>query len=176
MDIDQVLYYSIHSLAGRSPLLDFSIVFCAVYLPIIITLCAVFFVGMLSIPSREKMYILIEAVVAALVSRYVVTALIRLFMHRLRPFTVPGSHSLFITSGSAFPSGHASVLFAVGTVLYMVHKKAGAWFFVASTIVCVARVAAGVHYPLDVIAGACVGIVSGYFVFRLSTYIVEHYR
>ncbi len=176
MDIDQVLYYSIHSLAGRSSLLDFIIVFCAVYLPIVMILGTLFFVRVLPLLSREKIYILIEGVVAAGVSRYLVTALIRMFMHRLRPFTVPGSHSLFITSGTAFPSGHASVLFAVGMVLYMTHKKAGSWFFVASTIVCIARVAAGVHYPLDVIAGACVGIVSGYFVFRLSTYIVERYR
>ena len=48
----------------------------------------------------------------------------------------------------------------MGTFLHSFNRRAGTIFFGFSSIVCLARVAAGVHYPLDIIVGALVGIAT----------------
>ena len=63
--------------------------------------------------------------------------------------------------------------FAFSTAIYMYNKTWGAWFFVASTIVCLARVASGVHYPSDILGGAVLGAASGWLVMRFGMPLAE---
>jgi undecaprenyl-diphosphatase len=61
----------------------------------------------------------------------------------------------------SFPSGHASTSFAGATVLSVYAPRYWpAWFLLAIAIA-FARVYVGVHYPLDVIAGAVLGAAVG---------------
>jgi membrane-associated phospholipid phosphatase len=61
-----------------------------------------------------------------------------------------------------FPSGHAAVAFAVATALLPVLPRWGrVGAYAVATLVAVARVVHGVHFPLDTIGGACVGVISG---------------
>lgn len=43
----------------------------------------------------------------------------------------------------------------------------GLWFFAASSIICLSRVFCGIHWPLDILAGAIVGIFSGLLIYKL---------
>ena len=102
---------------------------------------------------------------AALIARFVVTGSIRLFKPRLRPF-VDSNINLLIDriNQQSFPSGHASFAFALATVVYLYNKKAGVLFFIGAILVSTSRIFVGVHWPLDILAGAIVGVFSGWVI------------
>jgi undecaprenyl-diphosphatase len=58
----------------------------------------------------------------------------------------------------AFPSGHATTSFACATILARSWPRAAPAFFVLAAAIAFSRVYVGVHWPLDVIAGAVLGV------------------
>jgi len=61
-------------------------------------------------------------------------------------------------STSAFPSGHAATSFAAAVVLALALPALAPAFFVLAGAVSFSRLYVGVHFPLDVIAGAVLGV------------------
>ena len=60
--------------------------------------------------------------------------------------------------GRSFPSGHAALLFALAAVFSIRWPKwRWVWFSIAG-LVALSRVAIGVHWPSDVVAGALIGL------------------
>jgi undecaprenyl-diphosphatase len=64
--------------------------------------------------------------------------------------TLPTSHS--------FPSGHAATSFACAIVLGAVAPRYRLPFLVLAAAVAYSRLYNGVHYPLDVLGGAVLGV------------------
>ncbi|HQT83060.1 MAG TPA: phosphatase PAP2 family protein, partial [Candidatus Paceibacterota bacterium] len=158
MALDTQLFYALNSLAGHSPVLDWLIVFCASYLAYIVGILFFVTVYFSSYPVRKKWEIFWVTSIASVVSRFGVAEVIRFFYHRVRPFNaLPNVHNLFTDSAWSFPSGHATFFFAMATALYFYNKTWGTWFFIAAAVITIGRVAAGVHYPLDIIGGAVIG-------------------
>jgi undecaprenyl-diphosphatase len=62
----------------------------------------------------------------------------------------------------SFPSGHAAGSFAFAAFVFAVHRRAGLAFAGLAILVALSRVALGVHYPSDVVAGAFLGGVFGW--------------
>jgi undecaprenyl-diphosphatase len=58
----------------------------------------------------------------------------------------------------ALPSGHASTSFACAAVLAWSTPLAAVPLFVLAALVAFSRVYVGVHYPLDAVAGAALGL------------------
>jgi undecaprenyl-diphosphatase len=89
---------------------------------------------------------------------------------RPRPYVAhPGTHLFIAPSGDpSFPSDHATAAFAIAVALLLRHRKAG-WIALAMAVVLsVARVAVGIHYPGDVLAGAAVGTVAALMLWHSS--------
>jgi len=59
----------------------------------------------------------------------------------------------------AFPSGHAATSFAGATVLSFAFPKLAPYLYVLAAAVAFSRVYVGVHYPLDIVGGALLGVV-----------------
>ena len=63
---------------------------------------------------------------------------------------VPHDHS--------FPSGHAATSFACATTLALAFPRLAVPLYVLAAAIAYSRVYVGVHYPLDVLGGAVLGI------------------
>jgi undecaprenyl-diphosphatase len=59
----------------------------------------------------------------------------------------------------SFPSGHATVSFACATTLALAVPRLTWPLFTLAALISFSRVYVGVHYPLDVLAGAALGVV-----------------
>lgn len=162
MNLDILIFQQINGLAGRFVCLDFLGVFFAEYL--------VYILGGLTVwLFRKNLRRIFWAFLAAVLARFVVAELIRLFWFRPRPFIENHVNLLVkMADKSSFPSGHASICFALSFVVYHYNKKAGIFFFVASFLVSIARVFVGVHWPADILGGAAVGIFCGWLMVKIS--------
>ncbi len=79
---------------------------------------------------------------------------------RPRPFEeLPAAEPLLrATVGESLPSGHASTSFAGALVLAYLVRRAIPALFVLAALIAFSRVYLGVHYPLDIVAGAVLGL------------------
>ncbi|MCL1973546.1 MAG: phosphatase PAP2 family protein [Bacteroidetes bacterium] len=97
---------------------------------------------------------------------------------RLRPNyepTLEGMVHLLERQGGlyGFVSSHAANLFGLATLsTFIVRKK---WLtlplFTLVSLIGYSRVYVGKHYPLDVLCGALLGILIGWFIYKLYTYL-----
>jgi undecaprenyl-diphosphatase len=64
----------------------------------------------------------------------------------------------------SFPSGHAASAFAGAFVVSLLLPRARGWLWALAALIAISRVYIGVHYPLDIVAGALVGLGVGVLV------------
>lgn len=72
-----------------------------------------------------------------------------------------------VARDQSFPSGHAAIAFACATVLTSVRPRLGPWLFLLAAAIAWSRIYVGVHYPLDVLGGAVLGLLVGAVVIAL---------
>ena len=115
---------------------------------------------MLAIVWRRP-YVFLLVATTALTTNFV-TSLLKYVVQRDRPPTVvlDPEPLVGVPSTSSFPSGHASTSFACA---YVISRSGAApdrlTLFVLAALIGFSRVYVGVHYPLDVLAGAALGLV-----------------
>jgi undecaprenyl-diphosphatase len=71
---------------------------------------------------------------------------------------VPIARHVQMPRSTSFPSGHAASAFAFATGVATASPEAGIPLYAAASVVAYSRVHTGVHYPLDVVAGAVTGV------------------
>lgn len=162
MSLDSTIVQSLNTVANSTPLLSALTVFTASWLPYLITgVFAWYLLQHKQLIGINKLLPFIWALAAGLIARFLFTSPIRYFFPRDRPFLTLDIHQLITVHASSFPSGHASFLFGFSTIVFAYNKKLGIAAFSASTLVCIARIAAGIHYPSDIVAGMFVGLIAG---------------
>jgi undecaprenyl-diphosphatase len=100
--------------------------------------------------------------------------LLKEYFARVRPCRDLNGVNLLINCGSglSFPSNHAVNNFSAAMVLSHFFKRKVAIFFTIAFLVSISRVFVGVHYVVDISAGAIVGVL----VATLFTTIVSKYK
>ena len=141
-------------------------VLLAQYLPYAMAIGAVVFIIRFQ-GQRARTLLLIEAILAVVLSRGIITELIRFFYHHPRPFAALGFESLIPESGWSFPSGHAAAYFALATILFLFNTEWGILYYGLAFINGLARIYAGVHWPLDIVGGIIVGTASAAIIHAL---------
>jgi undecaprenyl-diphosphatase len=84
---------------------------------------------------------------------------------RPRPYEAhPGETHLFLAPSPdpSFPSDHATGAYAIAFAILLRHRKGGVTALILATLVAVARVALGTHYPTDVLGGAALGALAAF--------------
>ena len=60
----------------------------------------------------------------------------------------------------SFPSGHSAAAMAVAAMYALTFPSLGIWLLPIAVLVGYSRVALGVHYPLDVVAGQAIALLT----------------
>jgi len=163
--MDASLFNLINQFALKWFWLDVLGIYFAEYFEYILLFSLLLF---LVVRFRKYFKMIIEAIISAILARFVIVGLIRWLWQKPRPFVENNVNLLLTHDAPAFPSGHAAFFFALSTIVYLYNKKIGLLFFIFSFLICLARVFTGIHWPVDILAGAIVGVLSGYLIHKIS--------
>jgi len=111
--------------------------------------------------KKEKRLAMI--LTAGIIAGAVVTYPIKFLIDRQRPYEQLDSARLLtpFENDPSFPSGHTEMSFLAATIVSQFHPGYSKYLYAFSLIVALSRIYVGVHFPIDVIGGAIVGIVIG---------------
>ncbi len=129
-----------------------------------------FVLGAILLWKEEKKdpTLLAPLLMAGSVSWAVVEVVLKPLVGRLRPIAQFGAIVVGGDNGGfSFPSGHATIAFAMAVVLSTKEPKWKWVFYVLAILISFSRIYLGKHYPLDVIGGGLIGWSIG--VITLST-------
>lgn len=122
--------------------------------------------------KTKGIYWVIFVLLNAGLSDYLSSSIIKENIWRLRPCRDPAlaDHVRVLASycprSSSFTSSHAVNHFAAAAFIFSTFRRgiSNRWIFIFlwAAIICYAQVYVGVHYPLDVTAGAVVGVIIGF--------------
>jgi len=171
LQLDRKLFYSInHTLSNQffdaiMPHLRAPLFWAPVYIFILIFCVARY--------KKQGAIIILLLIATFAFADFGSASLIKPFVHRLRPCNDPALAQTIVHvkgvdcgTGYSFPSAHASNHFAISVFLICVFYKRwrGIWFWALlwAGLVCFAQVYVGVHYPIDILAGAIYGTLIGW--------------
>ncbi|MFH1457192.1 MAG: phosphatase PAP2 family protein [Patescibacteria group bacterium] len=185
LHLDNQIFDFIHLLSGRFLVLDWFGIFCAKYLMFV--MIAVFIIWWLELkrtrPSEnwpvlgKRKWLDLFAVVLSVIVGIILNYIISFIHFRVRPFILHDVALLigFPLSTKSFPSDHSAFAFALALSFWFYNKRLGYIFLVLACFVGLGRIFVGVHYPIDVVVGAVVGILSALIIrwVFLKTFLKE---
>lgn len=171
--MDTLIFKFINGFAAKWWPLDWLGILLANYLPFVLVGLALYF--LFKEKSRQRrIYLFSLASLSVILSRGIITELIRFIYSRPRPFEVLQTNLLISQeSGGSFPSGHATAFFALFFALYYFAKQNNwkmnsIWWSLGIVLAMLpARVFVGVHWSSDLIAGALIGLASAYVIKKI---------
>ena len=120
----------------------------------------------LSMRERHQRGVILSSVGVAVSS--IVVTIFNMFYFRPRPFDSLDVDLLFYTpTDSSFPANPIAIVVAMATGIWVTNKLMGTTMYMISLAYGLSRVYAGVFYPMDVFAGALIGVSATYFVYIL---------
>jgi len=153
--MNESLFFFLNDFAGQSRFFDFVFIFSARYLIYIIVIAALFFI----FKAQEKRRRLFIVVFGGAALAFVISQALNSLYPVARPFlALPGVNLLFEHGDyDSFPSGHATVAFAIATAVFFYNKDLGRILALGALLVGLSRVVVGVHWPLDILGGLILG-------------------
>lgn len=169
------MFKKINDLAGQSNLADWMGVFGARYLIVVIAalLLRLIFVYKDRAQKLVNLKVFWNAMLATglgLLTNFIIS----LFIDRPRPFELGLGENIYgpVLLPDSFPSEHTTMAFAIATAVFLKYRRFGSVLLVLAALVGIARIYVGIHYPLDVIAGALIGILMAYIAVKWLTPLI----
>lgn len=162
INLDHTVFNGFNSLAGRSFPVDWLIRVGADDHIIPVVLAMLTLLVLLLADDRSSRVRSFNCVVCALgasVLSMVLLYFMNLAFFRPKPFTSLGAQViLYHNTDSAFCANAAVLGFALAFSVLLYNRKVGAVMVTLASFMGLARIAAGVHYPLDVAGGLLLGL------------------
>ena len=187
MAADEKLFLWINGWVGRWPLFDRVMTWVVsdylVPVAFALVLVALWFSGR-DAEARRRYQIAVFVAMSSMGFASLAVFISNAVYFRPRPFADHDVSLLFYQpTDSSFPANAMAATFAVAAAIWAVNRRVGALLYAGATLYAFARVYAGVHYPLDVVAGAAIGIVVAWLVWRLRdlleplpTWVIKAFR
>ena len=169
--MNELVFRFFYGLTGSSPIFDRLVIFTASYLGwLFLGLAVIVLVwrGREEAAPAERL----SFVVLTTLGSWLIGVLIKWFWPLARPFArlnevVP---LVAFNEPASFPSLHATLFFTLGLTIYAIDPRLGGWAWLVASLIGLARVTAGVHWPFDILGGLVLALVAsslGLFVVRL---------
>lgn len=140
-----------------------------------------FVIIFLKYPKREAFFVTLTVILLVLSITYF-THLTKVYVARLRPNNNEEINTLIriikSPTGYSFFSGHSASSFSITALMVLFLRKRFIWcwaFFVWPLIFATSRIYVGVHYPVDIMVGAVVGILTAFFFYGLYVRLIVPY-
>ncbi len=176
--MNEYIFYLLYGTIRHAAWYDAAVLYSAEYAPFVMV-GAVLCFALAAIAAEEGWYaastsaherwisVARHAVLALLIALlgWGIALFIKTVVATPRPFEVlPDIAPLFTPhDAGAFPSAHAAFMFALAGGVAVFAPRWSLLFFIVAAATALARVAAGVHWPLDVLAGALIGTLTAWW-------------
>ncbi|MEW6034138.1 MAG: phosphatase PAP2 family protein [Chloroflexota bacterium] len=169
--VDERVFLWLNGLAGRWPWLDRVMAFLVndyfVLLCLSLLLVVLWFIGGTA-EGRAHLQTTVLTTAAGIGFAVLAVMILNELFYRPRPFTyLPAKLLFYRPHDSSLPSNSAAAAFAAAAGIWLGNRKVGLFALILASLYAFSRVYAGVHFPLDVIAGAAIGFACGYLAFWL---------
>lgn len=108
---------------------------------------------------------------AVLIFTWLIVSALKQYFPSPRPFAYFSNIMPLVSesdSFGSFPSAHAAIFGALAGLAYADKFAVRHWYLAAAVIIAIARVCAGVHWPIDVIVGGFFGFGLAYLLTTLA--------
>lgn len=134
--------------------------------------------------KKSSVWVLAGIGLAILMADQTASGFMKPFFERLRPCHDPRFEDLMYNFGGCggmygFVSSHAANTFALAIYLSLTFRnriKGFGWLFLWAAVISFTRIYLGVHYPLDILIGALVGLLAGWVAWFLTLKARGAYR
>lgn len=132
--------------------------------------------------GKRVWYVIFFAIVTIVLSDQISSSIIKPLVGRLRPCnldTFKESVRLLIDcgSGKSFTSSHATNHFGIATYFVSIFRHRFKWVvpvgFLWAALISYGQIYVGVHYPLDILGGAIIGILIGLYSYTMVKFLVN---
>ena len=180
MVTNQSIFLLINSYAGQNSFLDMLAILLGEYMPFLFIAVEVYLYYILK-KKDEALYAFYSVLLGLCINQ-----VIGIFYFHNRPFMDGiGKVISYHLEDNSFPSDHTTFMLSIAFSLFFSKndKKLGLVLIVIGIIGASFRVFIGVHYPLDIIGGIVVGVVSAILIYKvqhkvlpLNRYIIKLFK
>lgn len=170
LHFDKELFLFLNKTISFSVLNNFFIVFTdlnKIYFVKLILFISILYI--ITLGTKKSKFVLLIVVIGIVFTDQISSQFLKNYFQRLRPCFELENINLLVSCGGgfSFPSSHAANSFSVAYLLAMFYKNFKNYYYFLAILISYSRIYVGVHYPIDIIIGAILGIIISYILFKL---------